>query len=58
MSLEAKIWALRLEFGPSGWKMSPATRIWASEPKGGTEEKEKEEEEKLGSRIRQRLSAN
>ena len=46
MSLEAKIWALRLEFGPSGWKMSPATKIWALEPKGGgtkkMEEKEKE----------------
>ena len=42
MGLEARIWALRLGFGPQDWDLGLETGIWAS-GRGGTEEKKEEE---------------
>ena len=53
MGLEARIWALRLGFGPQDWDLGLKTGIWDSRlgfEGGGTEEKKKkkkEEEEKI-----------
>ena len=53
MGLEARIWALRLGFGPQDWDLGLETGIWASRlgfEGGGTEEEEEEEkkeEEKI-----------
>ena len=47
MGLEARIWALRLGFGPRDWDLGLETGIWASRlgfEGGGTEEEEKEKE--------------
>ena len=49
MGLEARIWALRLGFGPQDWDLGLETGIWASRlgfEGGGTEEEEEREEEK------------
>ena len=45
MGLEARIWALRLGFGPCGWDSGLKTGIWASRLgfEGGMKEEKKEE---------------
>ena len=42
MGLEARIWALRLGFGPRDWDLGLETGIWAS--RLGFEEGDKEKE--------------
>ena len=53
MGLKARIWALRLGFGPRGWDLGLETEIWTSrlelgpqdwDLRGAEEEEEKEEE--------------
>ena len=47
LGLEARIWALRLGFGPRDWDLGLETGIWASRlgfEGGGTEEEEEEKE--------------
>ena len=53
MGLEARIWALRLEFGPHGWDLGFKTGIWALSLGFGPQAwvlggvKEKKEKEKI-----------
>ena len=47
MGREARIWTLRLGFGPQDWDLDLETGIWASRlgyEGGGTEEKEEKKE--------------
>ena len=49
MGLEARIWALRLGYGPQGWNLGLEAGIWSSRlgfGLGGAEKEKKEKEKK------------